>query len=81
MVLTTDAWKAKAVQLTQEIKKAKADFSEILNDFESVRDAAGNVGKESVDTCFRDLHNAKSELCALRGGSKRKQRRTRKHRR
>ena len=81
MVLTPDAWKAKAVQLTEELKKAKADFSEILNDWEAVRDAAGNAGKESVDTCFRDLHKAKSEVCALKGGSKRKQRRTRKHRR
>jgi len=82
-MVTPDSWKAKAIQLTQKLVEAKAEFSEILNDWESVSDAVNNAGKESVGTCFRDLHNAKSELCALRGGriTKRKQRRTRKHRR
>jgi hypothetical protein len=80
---TPDSWKAKAVQLTQKLTEAKAEYSAILNDWESVTDAAGNAGKESVGKCFSDLHNARSELCALRGGriTKRKQRRTRRHRR
>jgi hypothetical protein len=81
---TPDSWKAKVIQLTQKLVEAKAEFSEILNDWESVSDAVNNAGKESVGKCFRDLHNAKSELCALRGGTrrtKRKQRRTLRHRR
>jgi hypothetical protein len=83
MVLSVEAWKAKVVQLTQELNKAKTDFSEILNEWEDVRADADNAGKEPLDKCFSDLHTAKSELCALRGGRviKRKQRRTRKHRR
>ncbi len=82
MVLRPDAWKTKTIELTKQINKIKNDYESILNDWESVRDEAGDPGKHEVDECFNALSDARSKLCGLRGGSlKRKHRRTRKHRR
>ena len=82
MVLTPDAWKKKATELTAKVNAIVNEYNVILNDWEEVRDAAGDPGKHDVDDCFRALSDARSKLCALKGGSsKRKHRRTRKHRR
>lgn len=81
MVITPEAWKKKAAELTAKINLMANDYTAILNDWESVRDEAGDPGKHEVDDSFRALSDARSKLCALKGGSKRKVRRTRKHRR
>jgi hypothetical protein len=85
MVLTPDAWKKKATELTVKLNALVNEYNEILNDWEDVRDEAGDPGKHEVDECFTALSDARSNLCNLRGGSRRKgrsqrkQRRTRKH--
>lgn len=87
MVLTPQAWKKKANELTAKVNlmvndymAVFNDYTALLNDWEEVRDEAGDPGKHDVDDSFRALSDARSKLCALKGG-KRKQRRTRKHRR
>lgn len=75
------AWKKKALELTAKVNSVVNEYTPILNHWEEVRDAAGDSGKHEVDNCFRALSDARSKLCSLKGGSKRKQRRTRKHRR
>lgn len=81
MVLTPGAWKKKASELTAKVNAVTNEYNELLNDWEDVRDEAGDPGKHEVDECFTKLSDARSKLCALKGGSKRKLRRTRKHRR
>jgi hypothetical protein len=88
MVLTPEAWKKKAAELTAKVNLMANDYTAIandyaalLNDWEEVRDEAGDPGKHEVDDSFRALSDARSKLCALKGGSKRKNRRTRKNRR
>jgi hypothetical protein len=80
--MNVGAWKKKATELTVKINAVVNDYTSVLNDWEEVRDEAGDPWKHEVDDCFRALSDARSKLCALKGGSsKRKQRRTRKHRR
>lgn len=75
------AWKKKTAELTTRINLVINDYNTILNDWEEVRNAAGDPGKHEVDERFSWLSEARDKLCALKGGSKRKLRRTRKHRR
>ena len=75
-----DAWLNNVNQLTYKINSLKSEFSKILNDWEDVRDEAGESGKAEIDEMFRKLSDAKNSLCTLKGG-RRKHRRTRKHRR
>ena len=85
MVITPEAWKKKTIELTGKINGLVNEYNAILNDWEDVRDEAGDPGKHEVDDCFRALSEARDALCGLRGGSRRKgrsqrkQRRTRKH--
>jgi hypothetical protein len=74
------AWKKKASELTIKVNALVNEYTSVLNEWEEARNEAGDPGKHEVDECFRALSDARSRLCALRGG-KRKQRRTRKHRR
>jgi len=81
MVLTPEAWKTKANELTRKINDMVKEYTDILNDWESVRDEAGDPGKHEVDDCFTTLSDARATLCSLKGGKRsRKNRRTRKHR-
>jgi hypothetical protein len=41
MVLTPDAWKKKATELTVKLNALVNEYNEILNDWEDVRDEAG----------------------------------------
>jgi hypothetical protein len=75
-----DAWINNVKQLTYKINSLKDEFSKVLNDWEDVRDEAGESGKAEIDAMFRKLSDAKNSLCTLKGG-RRKNRRTRKHRR
>ena len=85
--MNVEAWKTNTKQLTNKINSLVNEYNAILNDWEEVRDAAGDPGKHDVDDCFRALSDARGVLCGLRGGSRRKghsqrkHRRTRKHRR
>ena len=78
--MDVETWKMKTIDLTSKLNDSVNEYNAILNDWEGVRDNAGDPGKHDVDDCFRALSDARSKLCALKGG-KRKQRRTRKHRR
>jgi len=83
MVLTVEAWKKKAAGLKNQMNTVIREYRDILNDWEAVRDEAGDPGKHDVDNHFQELSNARSELCALRGGARGKKRvqRSRKNRR
>ena len=79
--MEVEAWKKKTTELTTTINLVINDYNTILNDWEEVRNAAGDPGKHEVDERFSRLSEARDKLCGLKGGSKRKQRRTRKQRR
>ena len=83
-----EEWKKKAIDLTERIDVIIQDYNDILNQWEDVRDEAGESGKHEIDEIFTELSNAREYLCSLRGGSsvrkgrsQRKQRRSRKQRR
>jgi hypothetical protein len=83
--MDVEAWKINARELTNKINSLVKEYNAILSDWEDARDEAGDPGKHDVDECFKALSDARSNLCNLRGGSRRKgrsqrkQRRTRKH--
>ena len=80
-MVNVEAWKAVATQLTAKMNNMADEFKLILGDWEEAHNEAGDPGKHDVDACFRALSEARAALCAVKGGSKRKHRRTRKHRR
>jgi hypothetical protein len=80
--MDVQGWKNNAKELTIKIKSLVNEYDVILNDWENVRDEAGDPGKHDVDACFSALSDARAKLCSLKGGKRsRKHRRTRKHRR
>ncbi len=76
-----EAWKKKAVDLTERIDVIIQDYNDILSQWEDVRDEAGESGKHEIDEIFTELSNAREHLCSLSGGSRRKGRSQRKQRR
>jgi hypothetical protein len=80
-MVNVETWKNKAAELTIKLIRAHSDYESILNEWESARDEAGDPGKHDVDDKFGALSDARLALCSLKGGSKRKHRRTRKNRR
>lgn len=80
--MDVQGWKNKTKELTTKINSLVNEYDAILNDWENVRDEAGDPGKHDVDACFTALSDARAKLCSLKGGKRfRKHRRTRKHRR
>jgi len=76
------AWKNNTKNLTSSIHDIVKRYNEVLNEWENVRNEAGDPGKHEVDDCLRGLSDARAILCSLKGGKRsRKHRRTRKHRR
>ena len=79
-MVNVEAWKNSVGELINKLNEIRVEYDNVLNNWEGVRDEAGDPGKHDVDDMFKALSDARSKLCALKGG-KRKHRRTRKQRR
>ena len=80
------AWCDKAVKLTGTLKQAAAEFNEISNTYEPIRDVGfANNDKQQIDKCYSDLVSALNTVKGLQAGGKRsssrKRSRTRRSRR
>jgi hypothetical protein len=81
------AWCDKAVKLTGTLKQAAAEFNEISNTYEPIRDVGfANNDKQQIDKCYSDLVSALNTVKGLqaggrRSGSSRRRSKTRRSRR
>jgi len=79
--INVEEWKKSVIELTSKIHSISKEYNTALNEWADARDEAGDAGKSEVDDCIRELTDARSSLCSLRGGrSQRKQRRSRRNR-
>lgn len=74
------AWCDKAVKLTDTLKQVAAEFNQISNTYEPIRDVGfANNDKEQIDKCYSDLVSALNTVKGLQAGGKRTNGSSRRH--
>ena len=71
-------WIKLASSLTKTMETTCDTFKSVSSNYESIKDAASEEQKEEVDDCYSALVKAKSILCSLQAGGKKRTRRHRK---
>jgi hypothetical protein len=71
-------WIKLASSLTKTMENSCDTFKSVSSNYELVRNKASDEQKEEVDDCYTALTKAKSALCALQAGGKKRTRRHRK---
>jgi len=72
------SWIKLASSLTKTMESACDTFKSVSSNYESIKDKASEEQKEEVDDCYTALVKAKTSLCALQAGGKKRTRRHRK---